>query len=508
MAEKRSRKKPKKHLNIRRLLTALFAVIIVAVAIFAGSSIYEKQARANWIKKETNQFQAKQKAGITIDFGNGKSFNIPTPYQPIEKSTISLGKSPKLALRPEVNQEIQQNIAQLNLNAGAKAPEGPELAYNQSSKQFDVAKATPGTTVDLPALTAATQKQVAAANATTYSLDLKNYLTKAQNPASMAQMQAKAAIYNGVSGTLFTLSNSEAGETANVTTADIATAIEPNGSVNAATLTTFVTNTLAPKFNTLTKDVYVKDPETGHIYKFLNNQAYGYYMNVKQTVADMTTALTQAKAPSTLKVNVPLTPTFGTKLEGFTPDNPIQSTYVWVNTDEQEAWLYVDGKLVSQSPTLTGYYDKGQATVSGFTTVDYKQASVTMTGYEPQMNGGAGGTYSLPIQNVEWLLFRPFDSPTTGNHPEPYETGIAIHQSETADGAGSKPDAWFTQYHGNIKAAPIGTSSNGCIGLPASTAPIFYQQLSSGFPVIIHGTVYDSAPGTYDKPVDNGVLVK
>ena len=550
MDRRANRKKSHKVRNTI-LVTIPVVALVAASGYFGGKSFFAdhflpgrtfmgKNMAFKSLDDAKTVFADSNKSGVTIVLGNGKKVNVNQLYQALPEQDYQAalnGKKVNLTIDDNVvKSQIAAKVQELDLNKNATPPQIGAVSFDATTNKFDVAQGTDGTEIDLTKLEAKMNELVKSDKSKTYSIKLSDYLLSAEvNKA--AQMVTK--INNLTAQNVFTLAFD--GSTVALTKADVSTVVQSDGSISETDLETLVTNKVAPALTTLTKPIYWKNPTNQHIYKFTNNQDYGNYVDVKATAQAINAAMSAQKFGA---VKPTMDSTFaagGANLQGFSVDDPITANFVWVDTDTQQAELWTNGKQyqfsgdATNSPqvpnpdgsndtptgsvtmTLTGTWDKGQATPSGFTTMGWKTAKIQMQGWEPQANGGAGGTYSVPIEYADCLEFRPFDSPSTGNHEGPYETGIFIHQSEQADGSGVKPDSWFAQYQGwqNIKNAPVGVASNGCIGLPASTAKIFYDNMSAGFPVIITGTVYDSAGNEaaegftgYDKPHENPVLVK
>lgn len=400
-----------------------------------------------------------------------------------DKVTVKLTTADKTAL--------QQKIDTLNVNQGRHIQMTSKLVYDKGANQFKLAKNTGDQFIDLGRLQTLIQNDWVQGK-TSYKIDVQKAYKASENNTKALKQQL-TAMNKAEANQEIVVSNGK--KTVNFTREQLATVINDDGQVDQKALTELVTDTIGTQLDDY-EPVLWKNPSDGHTYQYINNQNYGYELDIPETVNAITKAVQGNQEGQTIQAK--MVPTFAGGIEKV-----IQKNFVWVDTDAQTAEIWVNGQMIDKADTLAGFWDKRTATVSGFNTMSYKTAFIQMKGEEPNASGG-WDKYSVPIHYAEQLLYRPYNSPTTGNHTGPYATGIFIHQAGTEDG--DKPEAWFTD-KSDMQARPLGVSSNGCIGLPPADAKIFYDNMTPGFPVIVTGHYYDNAPNEFDKPVDYGKLV-
>jgi hypothetical protein len=249
--------------------------------------------------------------------------------------------------------------------------------------------------------------------------------------------------------------------------------VQKNGKVSATAVSTWVSKSLKPSYDTLTKPVYFKNPENKKTYRYKNNGAYGWTINATDATAKITAALKAKAGTANLKLAIN-----GNKAANA---NKLKD-YVYINLWEQKMFVYRNNKLKVSTYIISGRNNKGTATVPGFHTIAYKSYGQTLRG-----TGIDGVPYAVPVTYFEPLLSR-------GTYA-PYMTGIGIHDSnKTVFGSLS---AWRTL-----------NGSNGCINTPPGKMPSVWSNTYAGMPVIVWGNIYKHSPGQYDKPVDFGKVVK
>lgn len=127
--------------------------------------------------------------------------------------------------------------------------------------------------------------------------------------------------------------------------------------------------------------------------------------------------------------------------------NDIGDTYVEISISEQRMWCYKDGKLIVDTPVVTGNPSKGNGTPSGSVwAIDAKKS--------PDVLEGEG--YKQPV--TYWMPF-------VGN--------VGIHDADT----------WRSEYGGEIYKI---NGSHGCVNTPTANAEKIYNAVEIGTPVIVY----------------------
>ncbi|WP_019849964.1 L,D-transpeptidase family protein [Desulfitobacterium sp. PCE1] len=121
----------------------------------------------------------------------------------------------------------------------------------------------------------------------------------------------------------------------------------------------------------------------------------------------------------------------------------IGGTYVEINITRQYLWFYKNGKLITQSPIVTGDPNKGNATVTGTFMLNYKQKGATLR----------GANYSAQVSY--WM---------------PFFGNIGIHDA-----------GWRHSFGGQIYK---NNGTHGCINTPLYVAKAIFDNIEEGIPII------------------------
>ena len=130
----------------------------------------------------------------------------------------------------------------------------------------------------------------------------------------------------------------------------------------------------------------------------------------------------------------------------------IGNTYAEVDLTNQRAYFIKNGKVVLDSPVVTGNPNKGNATPQGTDSLSYKTRNAVLRG-----DRLPDGSYSYESPVKYWM---------------PFNGGIGFHNASWQSAFGG------TRYktHG----------SHGCINMPTDQAAKMYELISDGTPVVVH----------------------
>lgn len=128
------------------------------------------------------------------------------------------------------------------------------------------------------------------------------------------------------------------------------------------------------------------------------------------------------------------------KLYGFE-----SQTFLEISLDNQYIWYYLDGRLLTESPVVTGNIARGDYTRRGFFVINWKTANTVLR----------GPTWNDPVD-----FWMPFD-----------ET-IGIHDS-----------SWRDEYGGDIY---LTDGSHGCVNTPWEPMSLIFNNIWIGVPVIVY----------------------
>jgi hypothetical protein len=120
-------------------------------------------------------------------------------------------------------------------------------------------------------------------------------------------------------------------------------------------------------------------------------------------------------------------------------------TFLEISLDNQYIWYYLDGRLLTESPVVTGNIARGDYTRRGFFQINWKTANTVLR----------GPTWEDPVD-----FWMPFD-----------ET-IGIHDS-----------SWRDEYGGDIY---LTDGSHGCVNTPWEPMSIIFNNIWIGVPVIVY----------------------
>lgn len=228
---------------------------------------------------------------------------------------------------------------------------------------------------------------------------------------------------------------------------------------------------LEQEYSTIYKAVHFTNVHGVHL-KYKNIGNYGWFIDIQQSAEQIAQALKMEK-----------TKTIQLVLQGDTKNQPlhVKKNYVEVDLDNQKMYCFKNGKLVVETPVITGRYAKGTATVPGFHTLMDKLRNVDLTGV---LTTG-DGMYNVPVDY--WLPLLSYGQTITE---------IGIHDAD------HKLD-----YFGLPNAYQTDLGSYGCVNTPKEQVAKIYEASFIGMPVFIYGHIYDEAPGVFDKPVEHGTEV-
>lgn len=131
--------------------------------------------------------------------------------------------------------------------------------------------------------------------------------------------------------------------------------------------------------------------------------------------------------------------------------NSVGDDYIEIDLQNQHMWLYKDGKLVMETPIVSGFAGSSE-TIPGAYAVWSMDRNATLVGTNVQLNT----SYRQP---VSWWI--PFD-----------DTGQGIHDAN-----------WQGSFGGN---AYTYAGSQGCINVPPHVMADFFEEVELGMPVMIY----------------------
>lgn len=138
---------------------------------------------------------------------------------------------------------------------------------------------------------------------------------------------------------------------------------------------------------------------------------------------------------------------FAPTLDALVPqETPYRGSYIEVDLTHQRLWLYKENELVLETPIVTGCVSRYMTTPTGVYEVLVRRMHVILKGDD----------YETYVKY--WMQFRG---------------GYGLH------------DAYWRSYFGSNEYLYNG--SHGCVNIPPANAAIVYENVYSGYPVIVHG---------------------
>ena len=165
---------------------------------------------------------------------------------------------------------------------------------------------------------------------------------------------------------------------------------------------------------------------------------YGWAIDVEAETKGLREALASGKSQER-------TPEFSQTGAAYNKYGDIGYSYVEVDLSNQHVYLIIDGKLVEDSPCVTGCVKNGHGTPDGLYSITYKESPSVLRGedYETKVNF--------------WM---------------PFNRGIGLHDA-----------TWRDKFGGDIYYS---SGSHGCVNLPYQKAAVIYENIYAGMPVICY----------------------
>lgn len=185
----------------------------------------------------------------------------------------------------------------------------------------------------------------------------------------------------------------------------------------------------------------------------VKHKTYGWKIDEATEVDALLEILKKAESTERTPVYLESARTYGED------GNDIGDTYVEIDYTNQRMWFYKDGKLLVDTPVVTGNTSKKWGSPEGIFCIYNKEEKAILKGED----------YKTPVDF--WM---------------PFSDGVGIHDSK-----------WRDSYGGSIYKT---SGSHGCINTPWQQAKIIFENISIGDPVICYGGATDQGGGTTNIP--------
>ncbi|MDO4174584.1 MAG: peptidoglycan binding domain-containing protein [Eubacteriales bacterium] len=205
--------------------------------------------------------------------------------------------------------------------------------------------------------------------------------------------------------------------------------------VDTEKLKEYVEANIDEQFNTVGKERTVTTLGCGEF--TISGGIYGYAVDVdgetEQLAKDILSGGTVEREP------------VYSREETYKDNGGLGNTYIDVSISQQTVWLVYQGKLIIETPCVTGNVNNGTITPTGTYWIEFKRRN-----------------YDMPRYGVSVSYWMPIDT----------STGVGLHDA-----------AWRNTFGGNYY---ISTGSHGCINLPVSAARTIYNNCFGTMPVVVH----------------------
>lgn len=205
--------------------------------------------------------------------------------------------------------------------------------------------------------------------------------------------------------------------------------------VDTEKLKEYVEANIKDQFNTVGKERTVTTLGCGEF--TISGGIYGYIVDVdgetEQLAKDILSGGTVEREP------------VYSQEETYKDNGGLGSTYIDVSISQQTVWLVYQGKLIIETPCVTGNVNNGTITPTGTYWIEFKRRN-----------------YDMPRYGVSVSYWMPIDT----------STGVGLHDA-----------AWRSTFGGKYY---ISTGSHGCINLPVAAARTIYNNCFGTMPVVVH----------------------
>lgn len=197
---------------------------------------------------------------------------------------------------------------------------------------------------------------------------------------------------------------------------------------------------LASKYDTLGDNILFSTTNSGN--QAIKSVTYGWKINVDETVNQLKELLEN-------KETISVEPIY-TKKAISREENIIGDTYIEISLSEQRLWFYKDGECLVNTPVVTGLPTEDRETKTGIYFLVSREKERNLGTYEVQ-------GYSSFVNY--WL---------------PFNGGQGVHDSTWREDY---------EYGGNTY---LTNGSHGCVNTPLDKVEIIYENIQTGFPVIVY----------------------
>lgn len=205
-------------------------------------------------------------------------------------------------------------------------------------------------------------------------------------------------------------------------------------------VSTFISEILYPKFSSVGGTRKLKSAGGGTY--TITGGTYGYTVDVEKEHDVLTSELKKRE-------DVEREPYYSGKTPGKNWQNDIGNDFVEVSIEKQTVWVVRHGKVIVETPVVTGVLPR-HSTPTGVFYIVYKATNTTLKGRNDD-----GSKYESHV--AYWM---------------PFYLGFGLHDAN-----------WRGAFGGSIY---VYNGSHGCVNCPPSIMPKIFSNCYDGMPVIVH----------------------
>lgn len=329
--------------------------------------------------------------------------------------------------------KLNQKISDMKCMNPDKKVQAQNAGVTYKDGAFEVVPEVYGNELDAKAFSDVLAKQLTEGN-TEYQIDcyIQPKLTQDSDAFKKAKKQLDASLKSTV-----TLKRDDI--SVSVSANDVASFLtigdDLKASVDQEKLKAYVEEKIEEPFKTVGKERTVTTAGCGTF--TISGGIYGYLVDVDGETEQLSKDILSGKS-------VEREPVYSQE-ETYKDNGGLGNTYIDVSISQQRVWLVYGGKVLVDTPCVTGNVNNGTTTPTGTYWIEFKRRN-----------------YGMPRYGVTVNYWMPIDT----------STGVGLHDA-----------SWRSTFGGKYY---ISTGSHGCINLPVSAARTIYNNCFGTMPVVVH----------------------
>lgn len=420
--------------------TSINGINVAGKTIEAAKSTLDESAKSFTLTiqgEDTTDQLAASDIDFSYDFENGGMDIMKTAMEdqkPFEWIADLFGGGRNYSIQSKHDAEkLSSAVAKMNCLNPKQKVQSQNASVTYSDGAFETVPEVYGNELDPDEFSSVLLEQLDAGN-TEYQIDcyIQPKLTEDSKEFQDAKAKLDSALHSSI-----TLKRDDI--SVSPTVDDIASVLTIGDDLTAAVdtekLKEYVEANIKDQFNTVGKERTVTTLGCGEF--TISGGIYGYIVDVDGETEQLGKDILSGKT-------VEREPVYSQE-ETYKDNGGLGSTYIDVSISQQTVWLVYQGKLIIETPCVTGNVNNGTITPTGTYWIEFKRRN-----------------YDMPRYGVSVSYWMPIDT----------STGVGLHDA-----------AWRNTFGGKYY---ISTGSHGCINLPVSAARTIYNNCFGTMPVVVH----------------------